>query len=834
MVVDAASPRVATGAPRGSTADEPCGLASAEALDRLRRYGPNRYGAERHLPAPLVWVGHIALDPMVLLLVSAAAIYLWIGDTTDAIAALIAVAPIAVLDVLLELRTERALEQLRRLSAPTARAVRDGELREIPAQEVVRDDLLEIREGDVIPADGDLVTRAPLHVDESPLTGESEAIAKSRGGDAEVFAGTRVLSGRGRMIVSATGMASRYGAIAELLAKVRPPTTPLQVVIRRLFLILSGVAAVVCVAVVGLELARGTPLTEALIAGIGLAMAAIPEEIPVVTTLYLGLGAWRLARDHALIRRLSGVETLGMTTVVCTDKTGTLTEGRIRLVDVLPLPGASEEQVLEAAVLASEVEPFDPLERAIVASAVERAVDVARLHGGDLVREHPFDPAGKYVSHVWRVDGSLVTFAKGSPETIAHLGLPAGRERDAVLARTEELARQGRRLIAVASGPADPEGGTRTADERELRYAGLLAFADPVREGAREAIADCRRAHVRVVVITGDHPATASAVAQAFGLIGPSDPVRTGAELDEADDAELAEMLRTTSVFARTRPEQKLRIVRGLREAGQVVAVTGDGINDGPALREAHIGVAMGQSGTAVAREAATLVLLDDDFTTIVRSIADGRRIFDNLGRAVSYLIAFHIPLVLVALIVPLVGAPLLLFPLHLVWLEVIVHPTSSLIFEADPPAPDLMRRPPRSAASLLPSKRETSLAILRGLLLTAGVLALFLRVLPTDEELARGIAVSALILGQTLLVMTARAGLRPLWRGPGGNRVMPFILGTSILSVAAVPLVPQLAHVFHMKPLDPAGWIVAVGVAVVAVLAPEVLKISFVRSSRT
>ncbi|MDE3102369.1 MAG: cation-transporting P-type ATPase [Chloroflexota bacterium] len=812
---------------------EPRGLTSAEASDRLRRFGPNVYGVERHLPAPLVWLGHIALDPMVLLLVSAAAIYLWIGDTTDAIAALIAVAPIALLDILLELRTERALEQLRRLSAPTARAVRDGELHEIGADKVVPGDVLEIREGDVVPADGHLATGSPLHVDESPLTGESEAIAKSRGGDAEVFAGTRVLSGRGRMLVSATGMASRYGAIAELLAKVRPPTTPLQVVIRRLFLILTGVAAVVCIAVVGLELARGTPLTEALIAGIGLAMAAIPEEIPVVTTLYLGLGAWRLARDHALIRRLSGVETLGMTTVVCTDKTGTLTEGRIRLVDVLPAEGTSEKDVLEAAVLASEVEPFDPLERAIVASAAERGIDLGRSRGV-LVREHPFDPSGKYVSHVWRVGSSLVTFAKGSPETIAHLGLPAGSERDGVLARTEELARQGRRLIAVASGPADPEDGTRTADERDLRYAGLLAFADPVREGAREAIAECRRAHVRVVIVTGDHPATAAAVARSFGLIGPDAAVATGAQLDGADDAQIAEMLRTTSVFARTRPEQKLRIVRALREAGQVVAVTGDGINDGPALREAHIGVAMGQSGTAVAREAATLVLLDDDFTTIVRSIADGRRIFDNLGRAVSYLIAFHIPLVLVALIVPLVGAPLLLFPLHLVWLEVIVHPTSSLIFEADPPAPDLMRRPPRSAASLLPGKRETSLAVLRGLMLTAGVLALFLSSLRVDEELARGLAVTALILGQTLLVITARAGMRALWHGPRGNRVMPFVLGASVLSVAIVPLVPQLSHVFHMRPLDPAGWLVAVAVAVVAVLAPEVLKISFVRSSRT
>lgn len=763
---------------------------------------------------------------MVVLLGATAAVYLWIGSRTDAIAALVAVAPIAALDVLLETRTERALDQLRLLSAPTARAVRDGTLDEIPADQVVPGDLLEVREGDVISADGHLVGAALLHVDESPLTGESDAIAKSAAADADLFAGTRVLSGRGRMLVSATGMASRYGKVAELLAGVKPPSTPLQLAIRRLFVLLSVVAAVVCIAVVGLELARGTPWTGALIAGIGLAMASIPEEIPIVATLYLGLGAWRLARDHALIRRLSGVETLGMTTVICTDKTGTLTEGSIQLVDVLPRAGITEAQVLEASLLASRPEPFDPLERALVIGARGHGIDAAGVVRGRLVREHPFDPAGKYVSYVWERPEGDVTFAKGSPETIAHLGLPDGAERNGVLERTYALARAGRRLISVASGPADRDDGTRTGDERSLRYLGLLAFADPVRAGAREAIAECRDASVRVIVITGDHPATASAVAQAFGLIEASGSVHTGADLDSASDAELREMLRTSSVFARTRPEQKLRIVRALREMGEVVAVTGDGINDAPALRDAHIGIAMGASGTAVAREAATLVLLDDAFGTIVRSIADGRRIFDNLARAVSYLIAFHIPLILAAVVMPLVGAPLLLLPLHLVWLEVIVHPTSALVFEADPPAADLMRRPPRRSASLLPDRGATALGVLRGLLLTAGVLVLFLRSLPAGEETARTAALAALVAGQTLLVLTARAGSRPLWQGPGGNPIMPWVMAGSVASVALIAETPGLEEVFHMHALDVSGWVAALLVALVAVLGPEITKV--------
>ena len=802
------------------------GLTSAEAAARLKRDGPNRYVTSRRWPAPLVWLGHVATDPMVVLLVAAGLVYLWAGDRADAVAAFVAVIPIALLGVGLELRTERALEALRRLAAPIARAVRDWRVVEIPAEEVVVGDVLELREGDVIPADGLLIRSTQLHVDESPLTGESEAVVKSPGAERELFAGTRVLSGRGEMLVGATGLATRYGAVAEVLARARPPATPLQVVIKRLFVLLTAVAVAVCLAVVGLELARGTPPNEALIAGIGLAMAAIPEEIPVVTTLYLGLGAWRLARDRALVRRLAGVETLGMTTVICTDKTGTLTEGRIRLVELIPAAGSSERALLEDAVLASEPEPFDPLDRAIAVAARASRVDVDALHGGELLRDHPFDPVGKYVTHVWTRSAGAVVYAKGSPETIAQLCLPEGPRRDAMLARAEEHAARGRRVIAVASGRTQRDDFGRTADEKDLRYAGLLAFADPVRTGAVGSLDACRRAGIRVIIVTGDHPTTAAAVALSFGLLRSGDRVLTGEDLDRTSDEDLVELLRTAPVFARTRPEQKLRIVRALRSAGEVVAVTGDGINDGPALREAHIGVAMGRSGTTVAREAATLVLLDDDFGTIVRSIADGRRIFDNLGRAVSYLIAFHIPLVLAALLVPLVGAPLLLFPLHLVWLEVIVHPTSSLVFEADPAAPDLMERPPRSAASLLPSRRETLLALVRGVALTAGVLALFLAALDRGEELARGLAVTTLVVGQTLLVLTARAGARPVWRALGRNRVLPVVLALSLASVALVPLVPPLAAVLRMRPLDPLGWSVAAIVAGTTVLGPELLKL--------
>ena len=789
---------------------------------RLKREGANRYGPERRLPAALGWLWRIATDPMVVLLVAAGSVYVLAGERTDAIAAFVAVIPIAALGVALEWRTARALDELRRLGAPTARACRDGRLVEIPADQVVRGDLVEVREGDIVPADG-VLAAGTLHVDESPLTGESEPLAKSPAADAEVFAGTRVLSGRADVSVTATGMRSRYGAIAELLAAARPPLTPLQVVIKRLFGLLTAVALAVCMAVVAFELARGTTPSQAFIAGIGLAMAAIPEEIPVVSTLYLGIGAWRLARDHALIRRLASVETLGTTTVICTDKTGTLTEGRVRLVAARP-SGATEIDLLRAAALASDPEPFDPLDRAIIAAARERAV--ADAERSRLLREHPFDPIAKYVSRVWSGSDVAMTYAKGSPETIVRLAMAEGPASAAALEEAEHLASAGYRLIAVAAGPADPAGDGRSADERRLRYLGLLAFADPVRPDAIAALETCRAAGIRVVIVTGDHPATAAAVARAFGIVTAAHHVRSGAEVDAASDAELGAMVREVRVFARTRPDQKLRIVRALRAAGEVVAVTGDGINDGPALREAHIGVAMGLSGTAVAREAATLVLLDDDFGTIVRSVEDGRRIFDNLGRAISYLIAFHIPLVLAALLIPVLGAPLMLLPLHLVWLEVIVHPTASLVFEADPAEPGLMRRPPRTAASLLPSRDDTVLALLRGGALTAGVIALFLAALAQGEEVARAIAVTSLVVGQTLLVLTARAGNEPVWRVRRRNVVLPFVVGLTLLSVAIIPLVGPLAQVLHMRPLDLGGWAAAAAVASLTVLGPELLKL--------
>ena len=776
----------------------------------------------------------VVTDPMAALLVVASAIYLVLGDVRDALVTSIALVPIVAVTVILEVRAERALESLRTLTAPTATVARDGVEQRLTAREIVPGDLLVVREGDIVAADAQLIAGSDLVVDESSLTGESHPVTKSvlRAEEDELYAGTTVLSGRGRAVVTATGARTRYGKIGTLVATIKPTPTPIQRLIGRLVGMLSIVAGVSCIAVVGLELARGTRLENALIAGVSLAMAAIPEEFPIVYTLYLGLGAWRLARNHALVRRLAGVETLGAASVICVDKTGTLTLGTVEVTEVWTAHGRDQTATLRSAVLASEPLPYDPIDQAIARAALARDIDVEELHAAKLVRDHPFDPTDRYVTHVWEVGGERSASAKGSLEGIlAHAYVEAGL-RQAVIAANDGFAARGMRVIAVASAPGGVDlAGDRASDERDLAVVGLIAFADPIRPGVAASLAECRSAGVRVIMITGDHPTTGRAVAELIGMGNAR--VATGAEIDRADDAALTTLVDQVDVFARVRPEQKYRLVRALKANGHVVAMTGDGTNDAPALREADIGVAMGRRGTEVARAAATMVLLDDDFSTIVSAVRDGRRIFENLSRAFGYLIAFHIPLLLAALVIPLVGAPLLLLPVHLIWLEVVVHPTASLVFEADPAAPDLMQRSPRRRVTDLLPPGVLAGILGRGTALAAGVLVLYLATLSSSEESARGIAVAALITGQVFLVLAERAGQRPVWTvGLGENRALLWIFAATIGSLLLVEYVPFLAGLAHVAPPTLAGWALALFVAATTTLWTETLKLGRKRSS--
>lgn len=809
------------------TATTTLGLTTVEARRRRAVFGPNVLVPERTRSGTWTALRHIVTDPMAILLAVASATYLVLGEAEDALIAAVALVPVVGVSLVLEIRAERALESLRLLTTAMARVIRDDVEDLVPATDLVPGDAIVLREGDVVSADGRIVNGSGVVVDESSLTGESQPVTRSPGSDEEaaVWAGTTVLSGRATAVIDVTGAATRHGAIGRLMADVTVARTPLQLLVRRLFLMLSSIALAFCVGVFAIELARGATAAQALIAGVSLAMAAIPEEFPMVFTLYLGLGAWRLAKDHALVRRLVGVETLGATSVICVDKTGTLTLGTIEVASIWAVPGVDASSVLRAAVLASEPQPYDPLDQAIIRAAAGHGVDATALHANELIRDHPFDPETRTVTHVWREAGRCSAYAKGALEGILSCGATPAATRDLAMAANERLASRGMRVIAVASSPEVADDSDRAVDERLLRLVGLLAFVDPVRPGVAASIAECHEAGVRVVMITGDHPLTAQAVADDLGITPAR--VATGSDIDAASDEELSALVASANVFARARPDQKHRLVRALKGRGEVVAMTGDGTNDAPALREADIGIAMGLRGTEVAREAATLVLLDDDFTTIVAAIRDGRRIFENVRRAFSYLIAFHAPLLLTAIIVPVLGAPLLLLPVHLVLLELVLHPTVALVFEADPPSRRLMRRPPRRREAGLLRADQLAALLVRGLALTAAVLGLYVGALAIgqDEDHARGLALIALIVGQLLLVLVERSDDLHVWHRLADNRVLPWIAGGTAGLLVLIELVTPIAAAIHLRAPSLGGWLLAFAVAMVATLWGELAK---------
>ncbi len=794
-----------------------------EAARRLERYGRNVLVPERRGFA-WTWVLRFFLDPMVVLLLVAGATYVALGDRFDAIVAFGALPPIFLVTFVLEHRSERALEALKQIALPTARVRRGARDLVVDARELVPGDVMLVHEGDVFAADGVLVGGDPLIVDESALTGESQPLVKEPG-LGSVFAGTALRSGRGEVLVTATGAATRYGRIGRLMSEMHVAATPIERAIHRVVYQIGAGVLVLCVGVVVLERARGELLAAALIAGVSLAMAALPEELPAVYTLYLALGAWRLAKQRALVRRLASVEALGAANVICVDKTGTLTYGRLEVAEPLAFEGSSDEELLAAAVRACEPRPFDPLDQAILRYASAHGVDVAVLERERAQRSYAFDAMHRRATKAWRDGSGVLIVSKGAPEALAMLG---GDEAPrAVAAReTERLAAEGMRVIAVARARRAEPDGDRTSDEHDLALCGLIAFHDPIREDVPAAIAACDRAGITVLMVTGDHPATAEATARRLGL--RSEMTITGEALEAMNDAALVRALERARIFARIAPEQKLRIVRALHARGDVVAMTGDGTNDALALREADIGVAMGERGTDVARAAAGLVLLDDDFATIVSAVEGGRRIFRNLRRAFRYLNAFHLPLIIAAIVIPALGIPLLLLPVHMVCLELIVHPTSALVYENDPGGEDVMTQAPRGGATGLLRRGDWLRPMSLGVTLVLATIGLYIYALDAQlgEEHARGIALATLLLGEMLIVLAERSATQPLWRQSltENPRLLP-ILGATVAFILAMLYVPALAAVFRVAPPTAAQFSIAAGIAVLATLWHEPFK---------
>ena len=804
------------------------GLSEEEAGARLAAEGPNE------LPRPsrhgvLALAGEVVREPMILLLLAAGGLYLVIGDTRDALVLGVSVAGVVGISLYQNRKTERALEALRELSSPRALVLRGAEPRRIPGREVVRGDLIVLAEGDRVPADATLVQGDGVEVDESLLTGESVPVRKRAGFSSpaselrpggndlpRVFSGTLVVRGSGIAQVEATGPRTEIGRIGGALKDIEPGKTPLERQIRRIVRTVAIAAAALCaVLVVFYGLSRGDWL-RGVLSGVTLAMSLLPEEFPVVMTVFLALGAWRLARNRVLTRRSAAIETLGAATVLCVDKTGTLTQNRMSLralaVDarsweVEPQAAAPPpepfRELLRTAAYASDPMPFDPTDQAIRAFA-----DGAAPPGppGRLLRQYPLKHPLLAVCGVWEVPGSsgLLVAAKGAAESIAELCRLDAAATAALARRADSMAAAGMRVLAVAR--ASWSGRDLPEDPRAFPFEpqGLVGLADPLRPGVPDAVASCRASGIRVVMITGDSPVTARNIADQAGLPDGGELV-TGGELDALDDASLARRCRAVSVFARVMPEQKLRIVRALRADEEVVGMTGDGVNDAPALRASHIGIAMGGRGTDVAREAADLILLDDDFSSIVGAVALGRRIYDNLQKAIAYLLSVHVPIAGMALLPVVLGWSPVLLPAHIVFLELIIDPACSMAFEAEPAEADAMRRPPRKAGVPLVAGRSALAALARGAGVLAVTFAVFLAAVLTgrSDSDARALSFVTLVVGNLALIVANRSWSRGLVESfRVKNRALVWVLGGTTAILALALAIPALRGVFGFSVL--------------------------------
>lgn len=786
------------------------GLTAREAARRLAQDGPNELSLEK-TRGLLKICAEVVTEPMFLLLLAAGGIYLLMGDMHDALVLLAFVLIIMLVTIVRERRTERALEALRDLSSPRALVMRDGVETRIAGHDVVVGDILLLAEGDRVPADAQVREFHELSADESMLTGESVSVPKLSL-DETVYAGTMIVRGQGMAEVIATGKATRLGSIGKALEEIDPEASPLHTQVKRLTARIAVIALVLSAGLVLLYAYKTGDWFASILSGITLAMAALPQEFPVIMIVFFALGARRIAQHKVLTRNLNAIETLGKTTVLCTDKTGTLTENRMRVAALLVygaiLPTDELKQLpvefaelVRYTVLGSEIAPHDPMEQAFHDFA-RRHLNGAQWPAEDwqLVREYELSPELMAMSHLWHGPGLAehVIAAKGAPEAIVELCHLNDAQAAQVATEAHQLAEQGLRVLGVARATY-PVGNVWPDIQHDFDYQfmGLVGLADPVRQDVPAAVAACQRAGIRVVMITGDHPETAAAIARQVG-IAPDD------------------------VYARITPERKLAIVSQLKAQGEVVAMTGDGVNDAPALKAAHIGIAMGKRGTDVAREAASLVLMEDDFSSIVTAIALGRRIFNNLRQALLYTLTIHIPVICLSIMPVLLGLPLLLLPIHIAFLELVFDPTCSLVFEAERGRGDEMNDPPRKSTEPLLSVPQVLTHTLLGLLVGGLLMTLYIVLDRDGAPLAetRAILFTLLVsatVGFVLGLRQAGGRFSRLFAGLPGLSIV--VLGVTVLCLWAIAAIPMLAALFAMHTL-PLATVVPLMLAMVSGVA--------------
>lgn len=816
------------------------GLTGEQVRERHLRDGPNELP---HLDerSTLRIVSEVLREPMLALLLAAGFAYLLLGDRIEAIL-LICFATFSVaISVIQETRSERVLAALRDLSSPRALVIRDSTRFRIPGREVVVGDIIILEQGDRVAADAELLSTTELEIDESLLTGESLAVQKAA--QTEAFSGTLVVRGSGVGRVVAIGGQTQIGQIGGHLANIKPDAPRLR---RETGLIvkLAGIGGILIAGSVTLlyGVFRGGWL-DAVLAGIAIGMAMLPEEFPVVLVTFMSMGAWRISKANVLTRRAAAIETLGSITVLCTDKTGTLTENHMAVASMwLPdgqhltvdrdrnIPDAFQP-LLKAGLWASEVEPSDPMDIAIhsAAASLMSENDSSSENHWQLDRHFGIRPDLLATTNMWH-DGpshdDRFLAAKGAPEAIAQLSRLSASEKNKMMRAVEYMAAKGIRVLGVATTRAKPVDDYADLLDHHFAFTGLIGLADPLRSSVPEAIRQCRNAGIRVVMITGDHAATARSIATDAGI--ESENLITGSELSGMDDEELGKRLRTTNIFARIMPEQKLRLVRELKRNDEVVAMSGDGVNDAPSLKAAHVGIAMGGRGTDVAREASSLVLLDDQFSAIVSAIRLGRRIYDNIRKAMEFIFAAHVPIAGLALLPLMFGLPMLIGPIHIALLEMVIDPACALVFEAEEEDEEIMHRPPRHPEARLFSLPMIIWSIFQGVLalgaLTLGIVLTIQQDMPVTE--LRALAFSALIASLMALILANRsssASLRSLLNAH--NRALLAIFGAVIFVMIVIYLFEPARSILGFAKLSVFEIVGVIGYGFILLSVLQILK---------
>jgi P-type Ca2+ transporter type 2C len=794
-------------------------------------------------------------EPIFLLLVASGSLYFILGDFVEGIVLLSFVFVIIGITVYQETKTEHALEALKNLSSPRALVIRDGEQKRIPGREVTVGDILILAEGDRVPADSTILTSNNLLVDESLLTGESVPVRKIAwtgenltarpGGDDTpfVYSGTLVIAGQAIAEVKSIGSKTEMGKIGTVLQTVQRDDTRLKREIAQMVRSSAFVGLSLCALVIIVYGLTRLNWIEGILAGITLAMAILPEEFPVVLTIFLALGAWRMSRKNVLTRQMNAIETLGGATVLCVDKTGTLTQNKMSVrrayasgqtcnIESLQgqIPPDFCHELIEFSILACKSDPFDPMEKALKLLAQGEFANTEHVHDNwQIMQEYPLSPHLLAMSNAWASpDGeNYIIASKGAPEAIMDLCHLEPSEKNELSKEVQTLAAEGLRVLGVAKASFQKTDLPKEQHVFSFSFLGLVGFADPVRPNVAEAVKECYTAGVRVVMITGDYPLTAQSIGRQIGLKSVENCI-TGPELEGLSDDQLKQRIRNVNIFARVVPEQKLRIVDTLKATGEIVAMTGDGVNDAPALKSADIGIAMGGRGTDVARESASLVLLDDDFSSIVGGVKMGRRIFDNLKKAIAYIFAIHVPIAGISVIPVLFGWPLILLPVHVVFLELVIDPACSVVFESEPEEKQIMQRKPRAMNKRLFDRNAAALSLIQGFVVLAIIITVFVSALNRGlgEDGARTMAFVSIVLANLALILTNRSWTHTIFGTlRTKNNSFWWILGGALFALGTVLYVPPLRTFFQFRALQPIDLLICIAAAIVSIIWFEAYK---------